>query len=105
MAKAIQLVENRKDRAMLEKESRWDVLLNGIKFGQLYFNMRGYVGYLPTPPSEGQTTPGKLTIGEKGLRAYRKEVAQLNQEWAIFLNRANKTCESITSDERRVKQQ
>lgn len=91
MAKAIQLVENRKDRAMLEKESRWDVMLNGVQFCQLYFNTRGYVGYLPTPPSEGQTTPGNLTIGEKGIRAYRKEVAQLNLEWANFLSRANKT--------------
>ena len=44
--------------------------------GQLYFNMRGYVGTLPTPSGT------QLCIGERTITAYRKTVAQLNKEWA-----------------------
>jgi hypothetical protein len=74
--KAIQLVETRKGCAIGETQPRYDVLLHGQKVGQLYFNMRGYVGTLPT--SRGHD----LNIGERGISAYRKAVAQLNKEWA-----------------------
>ena len=76
MAKAIELVETRNGCAIMEKEPRYDVLLHGKKIGQLYFNMRGYVGTLPTPRG------AQLNIGERGISAYRKAVAQLNREWA-----------------------
>ena len=75
MAKAIQLVETRNGCAILEKEPRYDVLLHGEKIGQLYFNLRGYVGTLPTPRGTN------LTIGERSISAYRQAVAQLNREW------------------------
>jgi len=76
MAKAIELVETRKGLAILETHSRYDVLLHGKKVGQLYFNMRGYVGTLPT------SSGSELYIGERGISAYRKAAAQLNREWA-----------------------
>lgn len=34
---------------MMEIQPRFDVLLYGKNVGQLYFNLRGYVGSLPTP--------------------------------------------------------
>jgi len=59
---------------MLETKMRYDVVLNGQVVGDLYFNMTGYVGYLPTP--EGR----KLDIGERGISAFRREIAALNRE-------------------------
>ena len=76
MAKAITLIETRTGCAICETQSRYDVLLHGKKVGQLYFNMRGYVGTLPTPSGN------HLYIGERTITAYRKAVAELNKEWA-----------------------
>ena len=59
---------------MMERTDRFDVLLNGAKFSELSFNMRGYIGYLPTP------TGGKLDIGERSITAFRREIAILNRE-------------------------
>ena len=76
MPKAIVLVETREGCAILETHPRYHVLLHGKRVGELYFNMRGYVGTLPTP------TGTQLYIGERGISAFRKAVAQLNREWA-----------------------
>lgn len=84
MMKAIRLVENLRARAILEQEPRYDVMLYGKKFFQLYFNMRGYTGYLPVPP---ETPEGKvlcLTLGEGGISRFKKEVPVLNREWEEF---------------------
>lgn len=70
----ITLVKTRQGCSPLEVEPRYNVMLNGVLFDQLYFNLKGYVGYLPTP--EGR----KLTIGERGISAYKKEIARLNKE-------------------------
>ena len=75
MSKAIKLLETRDGCAILETQPRYDVLLHGQKVGQLYFNMGGYVGTLPTPRGTS------LDIGERAISAYRKAVAQLNREW------------------------
>lgn len=79
---AIRLVESNRGKQFLETTKRYDVIFRGEVFCQLYFNMRGYVGYLPCPPDEGETTPGNLLIGEKGISEYRREIARLNREWA-----------------------
>jgi len=76
MSKAISLVETREGCAFLETHSRYHVLLHGKNVGELYFNMTGYVGYLPTPNGT------QLDIGERAISAFRKAVAQLNREWA-----------------------
>jgi hypothetical protein len=73
---AIELVENLRARAICETTPRFDVMLHGQKVDQLYYNMRGYVGYLPTPDG------GRLDIGEKSISAFRREVAVLNREFA-----------------------
>lgn len=80
--KAITLVQTRQGCEMMEKEPRYNVMLHGKLFCQLYFNMRGYVGYLPSPKPDG--SPIRLTIGEKGISAYKKEIAILNKEWAGY---------------------
>jgi hypothetical protein len=74
--KAIALVENLRARAICETTPRYDVMLHGQKVDQLYFNMKGYVGYLPTPDG------AKLDIGEKSISVFRREVAALNREFA-----------------------
>lgn len=71
----IKLVKTTRNCAMLEKTPRYDVFLNGVLYGQLYFNLKGYVGYLPTP--EGRC----LSIGESSISAYKKTIAQLNREF------------------------
>jgi hypothetical protein len=73
-SKTVELIETRKGCAMMEKESRYDVHLRGEKVGQLYFNMRGYVGLLPTPD-------GMVDIGEVSISKFKKEVAQINREF------------------------
>jgi hypothetical protein len=81
---AIQLVENRRDRSICETKSRYDVLLHGVKFDQLYFNVTGYVGYLPTPDG------AKLNIGEKGISVFRREISSLNREFAAVAQKTAK---------------
>lgn len=78
--KTITLVKTRK--GCCEKEDRYHVMFEGEFFAELYFNMTGYVGYLPAPKEDG--TPINLTIGERGISAYKKEIAQLNKEWAAL---------------------
>jgi hypothetical protein len=74
---AIRLVRTRRGCQPLEREDRYDVLLHGVLFDQLYFNTRGYVGYLPCPPDAR-----KLVVGESGVRRYQAEARRLNAEWA-----------------------
>jgi hypothetical protein len=76
MSKAIELIETRRGCALLETHPRYEVRLHGKRWGELYFNMRGYTGYLPLPNGH------VLDIGERGISAFRKEVGKLNREWA-----------------------
>jgi hypothetical protein len=82
--KAITLIETRKGCACCETTPRYHVMLNGKFHGELYFNMTGYTGcYLPLPPTaERNGKIGNLDIGERGISAYKKEIALLNKEWA-----------------------
>ena len=72
----VTLVKTLRGCAIAEWEDRYDVMLDGQLFDQLYFNMTGYVGYLPSA-----TTGVKHTIGERGVSAYKSEVARLNREF------------------------
>jgi hypothetical protein len=77
MAKrAIELVETRRGCEMLETTPRYDVVLHGKKASQLYYNLHGYVGSLPTP--DGMT----LHVPESGISRFRREAAALNREFA-----------------------
>jgi len=64
-------------KAICECEMPYGVLLHGQVFGALYFNLRGYQGYLPTPDGK------KLDIGEKTLAAYKREIAVLNRAFKV----------------------
>jgi hypothetical protein len=79
---AIELIETRRGCACCEREPRYDVILYDTRIpgdrGQLWFNMRGYIGQLPTP--EG----GTISIGEKPITAWRREAAKLNREFAAL---------------------
>jgi hypothetical protein len=63
-----------KRRHILEKEARYVVSVNGAEYGELYYNMRGYRGGLPLPNGH------ELDIGEKGISAFKKEIAVINRE-------------------------
>ncbi len=71
----IQLREAPHKRAMCETKMRYDVLLDGKLFDTLYFNMRGYCGYLPTLDGK------KLDIGERSISAFRAEIRKVNAEF------------------------
>lgn len=62
------------NRAICQTIPDYDIFLNGEKVGKLTYNMKGYIGYLPTPDGY------KLNIGEKSLSTYKKEIANLNRE-------------------------
>lgn len=70
----ITLHEAPRRRSMLETKMRYDVLLNGERVGELCYNMRGYIGYLPLP---GGT---KLDIGERPISAFKREIFRINRE-------------------------
>ncbi len=70
----IRLIKTTRGRHMLERKPRYDVILDGTLFDQLWFNMHGYVGSLPLPDGS------YLTIGERPIADYKKEVAILNRE-------------------------
>lgn len=67
-------LEERRSPHALERHPRYAVLVNGEERGELYYNMRGYQGYLPTVQGS------KMDIGERGTSAFRKEVRALNRE-------------------------
>jgi hypothetical protein len=78
MAKpAVTLAETTRGKAICETTKRFDILLYGTVCGQLWWNMRGYVGSLPCPDGT------KLSIGEASLTEYRREIAGLNKEFAV----------------------
>ena len=70
----VTLKESPQKRSMCETHMRYDVMANGILADTLYFNMRGYQGYLPLPGGS------KLDIGEKAISAYKKEIGIINKE-------------------------
>lgn len=80
MAKRITIEERPNRRAMCETKMRYAVMLDGKEFSELYFNMHGYCGYLPSPKADGSF--GRLDIGERPISAFRKEVTALNRELA-----------------------
>jgi hypothetical protein len=73
---AIELIETRQGCEMLESTPRYNVMLKGVKVDQLFYNMRGYVGNLPTPDGSS------LYVPESGIARFRREVAKLNREFA-----------------------
>lgn len=76
-------------RHMLERQSRYDVLLSGQPVSELYYNMRGYRGALPT------VRGGWMDIGERGISAWRKEVAWQNKNARDILAKSEKSTRRI----------
>ena len=68
------LQETRTGMAIAETHPRYLVLVNGEKRGELYFNMTGYTGYLPTH------TGALLDVGEGGISRFKRAVAQINAD-------------------------
>ena len=84
MKKAIELIETREGCAPLEKSPRFIVMFRGQRYGELYFNMTGYTGsYLPSPGLRSDA-PVPFYIGERGISAYRREIAKFNRAWAAI---------------------
>ena len=81
--KTIEILDNTK-RAIAERNPRYDVMFRGEFWCELYYNLRGWVGTLPAPYDGNESGVISLTIGEKGIKAYRKEAARLNREWAAI---------------------
>ncbi|WP_137917061.1 hypothetical protein [Hydrogenophaga sp. 2FB] len=74
--KFIELREAPGRMSLAESNMRYEVLLNGKHFDELYFNIRGYVGALPTP--EGK----RLVLPESSITKFRGEIAKLNREFS-----------------------
>lgn len=80
------LIETRRGCAMMESQPRYDVMLNGKLAGQLYFNMRGYVGSLPT------RSGASLGLPEGSIASFKREVTRLNREAKEFEARLHRAC-------------
>lgn len=74
MSHVVTIKEAPRKRSICETKMRYDVFLNGVLFDTLYFNMRGYLGYLPLPGGE------KLALPECGISAYKAEIRRINAE-------------------------
>lgn len=71
--------------SFMETKPRYEVLLNGKKVDELYFNMTGYRGALPT------IYGSKLDLGESAISTWRKEIAAVNREASQRLTIAGHT--------------
>ena len=77
MAKpAIELIETRQGCEICETTKRFNVMLNGVKVEQLWWNMKGYVGNLPLPDGSS------LYMPEGSLASFKREISILNREFA-----------------------
>lgn len=72
----------------MEREPRYMILLNGKAWephgprsGEIYFNMTGYRGAIPT------ITGAAFDPGERGISVFRKEVARINKEAAELIEK------------------
>jgi hypothetical protein len=74
MSHVVKLREAPKKRAMCETRMRYEILLNGEVYGDLYFNLTGYRGVLPLPGDR------RLDIGEQPISAFRAEISRINKE-------------------------
>ena len=90
--KAIELVKI--PGSIMKTEDRYMIRFRGEEWGQLYYNMRGYVAEKGIPVPSGEKAVG-LSIGEKGLSAFKREIRDANREWAELGD--VKVAKSITS--------
>jgi len=86
MSRKIELVQKR--GAIAETEPRYMIMFDGKPWGELYFNMTGYVAEhgIPVPPSkmfswQEDRPVGSLNIGERPLSIFKSEIARANREW------------------------
>lgn len=84
----LKIAENPR-REIAESTPRYDVILNGKTVGELYYNMRGYNGTLPTVHGHG------FSISEEPISKVKSTVAMLNRE-------AKKAIEAAASDPHKV---
>jgi len=61
---------------MMETTRRFNVMLNGVKVEQLWWNMKGYVGNLPLPDGSS------LYMPEGSLASFKRAISRLNREFA-----------------------
>ena len=72
---AIKIIEAPHRRAICETRMRYIVMLNGKEYGEIYFNMTGYCGYLPLPDGS------RMSVGECGISQIKREAAAINREF------------------------
>lgn len=79
MSRARIKLEPRPNRmACAETHMRYAIMLDGEEFSDLYWNMRGYRGVIPTLREDGSI--GRFDPGEKSLAVFKREIAQSNKE-------------------------
>jgi len=52
------------------------IAVNGTRWGEVYYNLRGYCGYIPT-----SSETALLDVGEKGVSVYKREISRVNAEF------------------------
>ena len=85
--------------AILEREDKFMIHFRGKKWGELYYNMRGYVAErgIPVPTSGNDPEPIGLEIGEKSLAVFKREISKANREWAsLGRSASSKTASKFT---------
>lgn len=78
MGKRITLEERPRRMAMMETKMRYAVMLDGKEFSDLYYNMRGYRGVVPSVRPDG--TIGRFDPGEVSLAEFKREIANSNRD-------------------------
>lgn len=68
-------------RAMMETKPRFAVKVNGREVSELYFNTKGYQGYLRDIRGRA------VDVGERAISAFKKEARRINKEAAELLRK------------------
>jgi len=70
--------------AIMEQHPRFKMLFRGQLWGEIYYNMRGFIPShgIPIPVDYG-TGVGTLSIGEVSLTIIKREIVRANQEWKM----------------------
>lgn len=71
-------------RAPIERRQRYDVLVDGKLFSELYFNTRGYQATNGVPFVKDDGSIVGMHIGEVGVTEYRREIARANRALAVY---------------------
>lgn len=81
--------------SLMESDPRFMIMFRGQPWGELYFNVRGYIAEhgIPIPSDKNEKGVSGLQIGERGLTVYKAEIRNANKLWAQRISSTRESAE------------